>query len=219
MGKLIDLVGKRFGNLVVKERAANYVSPSGHPEVQWLCLCDCGNETIVYGNYLRSGHTKSCGCQQHCTPYTTHGMSSSRLYSIYENMKTRCYNPSHKLYPRYGGRGVRVCDEWRANPDAFIRWSLSNGYSEELTLDRINSNGDYEPANCRWVDWLMQQNNRSDNRVLELYGREQTIAQWSREKGYSPHLIAQRLGRGWTVEEAIETPPYAKRGRERAEEI
>ena len=216
MRRPVDLIGKKFGYLTVLEKAEPYVSPKGKRLSQWLCECECGNKLIVTSSNLTRLHTKSCGCHRWDG---THKMSDSRIYRIFNDMRTRCYLPAHHSYYLYGGRGIRICDEWLNNREAFLRWALDNGYAENLTLDRIDSNGDYSPENCRWVDRYVQANNTSRNVYLEYDGREQTIAQWCRERGFNRKLIGSRLAHGWTVEEAIETPPYAKRGRERAEEI
>lgn len=152
-----DMIGKRFGRLVVTARAG-----SKGTAATWLCRCDCGNETIVYGNHLRKGNTKSCGCQRSDSAKLTnrkHGMQGTSEYKRWENAKQRCYNPKVPSYRDYGGRGIIMCDEWRDSFMAFyeaVGPCPGPGYS----LDRINNDGNYEPGNVRWLDRSGQMRNR-----------------------------------------------------------
>jgi hypothetical protein len=161
--KYIDLVGKRFGKLVVLEKAN-----SVEKRPSWICKCDCGKTTTVIGGNLTSGTTKSCGCIAKERGYKMlfkHGLSKTRLYRVWDAMKGRCSNPRHQAYKHYGERGITVCDEWKNSFISFCEWAYANGYDEnaergKCTLDRIDNNGNYEPSNCRWVSMAVQTSNR-----------------------------------------------------------
>ena len=162
--KAKDLIGGIFGRLTVLERAEN--GKGG--DARWLCICECGNKKVILGSHLRSGKIKSCGCYQKeflekCR--TKHGYRHTRLYGIWAGIKRRCYNPHEKTYEYYGGRGIRICDEWLNDFEKFNEWAFANGYDEnakrgDCTIDRINVDGDYEPTNCRWVDMNIQAKNK-----------------------------------------------------------
>ena len=163
-----DRTNERYGRLLVISRASDYVAPNGKKHVMWKCVCDCGNETVVDVCQLVQGHTKSCGCIANENARTfnfVHGGRKDRLYHVFANMKNRCYNSNATDYKYYGGRGIEICDEWRDNYAVFREWALNNGYDEnaakgKCTIDRIDVNGNYEPANCRWVDMKTQSRNR-----------------------------------------------------------
>lgn len=164
MGKFIDMTGERFYNVTVVKRSGHTKSNS----IRWECKCDCGKVFYETRTNLLSGNVKSCGClatkRAKMLNYK-HGEShKTRLYRIWLNMNNRCNNKRDQNYENYGGRGITVCDEWRQNYMAFRDWALSNGYDEELTLDRINNDEGYRPDNCRWETLKQQANNRRKRR-------------------------------------------------------
>jgi hypothetical protein len=137
----------------------------------------------------------------------------SRLYRIYSHMKERCYSPNTKCYRNYGGRGIAICEEWKNDYLEFKNWALTNGYREDLTIDRIDNDGDYCPQNCRWADTFLQASNKRNNHLLTLNGKTKTLSQWSRECGLKITTIYMRVKQyGWTVEEALTTPPQSREG-------
>ena len=131
--------------------------------------------------------------------------SDNRLYRIWANMKTRCYNPKFKDWKNYGGKGVSICSEWKDDFNAFREWSIANGYSDELAIDRIDSDGDYSPENCRWTTWKQQANNTNGNRLIEYNGETHTLAEWSAVLGIRYQILINRLDRcGYSIEKAFD---------------
>ena len=182
------------------------------------CRCICGKEKDVWKANLTCGYSSSCGCQslkktiERCT---THGESKTRLYSVWSNMRRRCYEKSNSRYHGYGGRGIRVCPEWRNNFTAFRDWMLSQGYDEtseygKQTLDRIDNNGDYSPDNCRLATIQEQNRNRCTRHILEYNGFSMSITEWNDKMGYPDGCIDNRIRKGWSVERAITTIPIRR---------
>lgn len=191
-GSMNDYISRQFGRLTVVEYFGTRKSPCGTTRKMWRCRCDCGNEVIVNTSNLRNGTTKSCGCWKHekIKEFNTkHGGVHDRLYGIWKNMKRRCNNPKDSHYDTYGGKGIRVCEEWNEY-EHFKNWAYANGYDDsaefqKCTLDRIDNDGDYEPSNCRWVDKIAQANNTSKNHHVELNGVKMTIAEFARAMNIS----------------------------------
>lgn len=170
---------------------------------KYLCRCDCGREKSVFGNVLRNGKSKGClNCAM-----TKHGLSNNRLYFLLQEMKYRCYNTNCHAYKYYGGKGVVVFDEWLINPQSFIIWALNNGWQDGLSIDRIDSNGNYEPLNCRFTTSLQQSRNRSNSRILEYMGKKMSVSEWCEHLNLSDYTVFDRLNkRKWSVERALSTP-------------
>lgn len=166
MPPLQDLTGMRFGRLTVLHRA-----PTVHKRTMWYCRCDCGSELIVGAGNLKAARTESCGCLQSertSVANKTHGMHGTRLYRIWGCMHNRCHRKSYHAFKHYGGRGIKLCPEWDDHFEPFMEWALANGYGDDLTIDRIDSDGNYEPANCRWATMKEQNMNKRIKNGLKI---------------------------------------------------
>lgn len=200
-----DLTGTRYGRLTVKSYAGQ--ASNGHS--LWTCICDCGNVTVVSGSNLQCGKQVSCGCKRRDQVgrlNRTHAASKSRLYRIWCNIISRTENPRIKSYRYYGAKGVKMCDEWRNSFDAFRDWSMSHGYAEHLTIERLDNNKGYSPENCRWATWKEQFNHRTCSHLLTFNGRTQSIALWAEECNLPKGTVYRRLYDGWAIERALTEP-------------
>lgn len=207
MAQLIDLTGQKFIRLKVLNRAEN--TPAG--KAQWFCECECNQKIIIVrGEHLRSGHTTSCGCIQKenaSKAQTVHSKSHSRIYGIWASLKKRTQNGNNKNFKDYGGRGITVCEEWEADFRAFYEWAISNGYADNLTIDRTDNNKGYSPDNCRWITRKKQCNNKRNNSRITFRGQTKTLSEWADEAGIQRLTLLMRLRRGWSIEKALTTPP------------
>lgn len=209
MTRPLDLVGSRFGKLAVKERVRTEV-----PQSFWRCECDCGQTAIVRGTQLTKGKTHSCGCLRRDTmrelgkASRTHGHSTrgggTPTLRSWRNMVKRCTDPTDKAWPRYGGRGIRVCERWVNGFENFL--SDLGPCPSGLTIERRDNDKDYTPDNCFWASRRRQANNRSSNIRATINGETLTVAQWAARMQVRPGLVYKRLGRGWSIERAL-TPP------------
>lgn len=208
MSKFIDISGKRYNDLTVIERMKN----ANGGVVVWKCLCDCGNTTIVRGSNLKNGSVKSCGCRIYKSHNTTHNMSKTRIYREWASIKSRCYNKNLKSYKDYGGRGIKVCDDWIKSFESFRDWAYKNGYSDELTIERKDLNGDYCPSNCMWIPFNEQQQNRRICYSFEHNGKTQNLTSWCNELGLPYKNIHNRIHKlGWSFERAISEPIHIEK--------
>lgn len=210
MWKPKNLIGVKFGRLTVIE----YIKGG-----KWICQCECGNKHIAATGDLNKNKVNSCGCYK--SEYVknknyTHKLRNHRLYSIYHNMKSRCYNPNSTYYKYYGKRGVLICKDWLNDEGGFVNfynWSIDNGYDESLTIDRIDVNGDYTPDNCRWVTRGVQMNNTNNNHYIVINGETKTLQEWSIVYNISDKTIRGRISIGWDDVKAVVTPIDVSRGR------
>ena len=205
VGRPLDLTGCRFGRLVVIEQVPTSALDNKR---RWLCRCDCGNTLITTTQNLRKGDTKSCGCFKHDSTVARmlkHGDTGTHLYNVWKAKRKRCYNDRNTDYKYYGGRGIRVCDELNSDFESFKRWAVSHGYSPELTIDRINSDKDYSPSNCRWITMKSQCNNRRNNITYSFNNETHTLSEWSEIADIPYHTLYMRLHNGWDFNKAITT--------------
>ena len=197
-------IGKRCGMLTV----VKMTTAGNSRQRKYLCVCQCGGKKVVSEDNLRKEHTKSCGCVSR----TRNGESSTKLYIAWMSMLHRCYRGKTRTEKRYQKRGITVCDEWRNSFDSFKQWAMSNGYSDSLSLDRIDNNAGYSPDNCRWATRKQQANNTSQNVYVEWRGETRTLAEWADYAGLPYHVIRNRIVRGWDMERALRPKrKYAKK--------
>lgn len=209
---LNDLTGQTFGRLTVLRRANVTECTIGQlteGPVKWLCQCQCGKMTVVNRNNLITGHTTSCGCSRaDFDSKINKETGEKRIRNIWFSMRARCYNPNHRCYPSYGGKGIVICDEWKKSFEAFKDWSLANGYADNLTIDRIDVSKNYCPENCRWItNWEQQQNKSNTIKTPSgLSLRSECIA-----RGLNYNTVRMRLNDGnYTVEEVLGQAPSNK---------
>ena len=204
-----DLTGLVFGRLTALEPIEQR---SKHGYVQWLCRCECGNNSVIVpSGQLLSGNTRSCGClgreaiikRNKSTAKYPESDRKSRLYSIWGGMIARTTYESQEAYKNYGGRGISLCDEWRTDFTTFRDWSLKNGYGDELSIDRIDNNRGYTPDNCKWSTRKEQNNNQRSNILLTHAGETHTAAQWAEIMGISKDCIYKRIQRGYSVDRIL----------------
>jgi hypothetical protein len=196
-----DITGRTFH----RWRVVNRTTDMGN----WNCVCECGTEKVVNIYELLRGNSKSCGCLareiviERNKSLAKYGAEHQRLLHIWDTMKARCYRPNSKDFKNYGARGIQICEEWKNNFFVFYEWARENGYEDHLTIDRINVNGNYEPANCQWATTKQQGNNTRVNRNITIGGETKTIAEWSEVAGISPKALRYRIEMGWREEDLL----------------
>lgn len=184
-GNFENLKGMRFNRPSVLE-----FSETRNRTTFWKCKCDCGNETIVSSYHLKSGHTKSCGClnrERIRMQNFKNGLTNTKLHYTYLNMCNRCNRKTNEMYYLYGGRGIKVCEEWLGENGFvnFANWAIANGYKEGLQIDRIDNENNYSPDNCRWVSRIVQANNKRNNVYVKINGEIDTVGNMARKHDIS----------------------------------
>lgn len=205
-------IGQKFNRLTVVGILKDTTG-----QTVWKCKCDCGNYVERLAKNIKHGEFKSCGCIS--KELQENGHCNDRLYCVYHDMVERCYYEGHASYKNYGGRGIRVCDEWRSNYLTFKAWAYSHGYDEnaafgDCTIDRIEVNGNYEPSNCRWVDSATQAANKRPRsewkprkvKKYRVFGELKSVAEICKEYSVSEPFLRHRLKGGMSLEQAITLP-------------
>ena len=202
MGICLDLSGQKFGCLV----ALAMVPRSSGDRVRWSCLCECGSMCEVATKELRSGDTQSCGCLHRASfseIITSHGMSDHPAYNSWLGMKQRCEYPGHVSFHQYGGRGISIHPPWSVSFEAF--WSdMGSTWLAGMTIERKDTNGNYEPSNCRWATQKEQANNTRRNVKIPTPDGEMTLSQAAARYGFKPGTLQNRLSLGWTSDRLLE---------------
>ena len=212
--KYKDYTNRVFGRLTVLglDHIQQKYKPDGRPNghrYYYKCRCSCGNIRIVLIDHLVSGKIRSCNCLQKeraSLACTKHGLRNSRIYRIWGGMIQRCINPNIERYDLYGGRGITVCEEWMEDFLNFYNWSMNNGYQDNLTIDRIDVNGNYDPDNCRWITTKQQARNMRTNVYITYNGETHCLSEWAEIIGIKAGTLNYRIRHGWSVEEALTTP-------------
>lgn len=202
----MELTGRKFGRLTVLgfSHSEKYIK-------YWTCRCECGTIKSIRQQSLLSGNTTSCGCYQKERSKSIgerslkHGDFGTKLYGIWNGMKTRCYNKNHKYYADYGGRGIKVCDEWK-DYIGFKQWAIPAGYHEGLSIERIDVDGDYCPENCKWIPLSEQNRNKRNTIHIKYEGKLYTMKEIAKITGLKERTIKGRYERGWSPEKIFNTP-------------
>ena len=196
-----DLAGLVFGKL----RVIAFAGVGAGHNPKWECQCECGNLTIVFGANLARRNTTSCGCFRR-SKRVANPIQGHPDYSVFRSMMARCFNKNLSQYHYYGGRGITVCDRWMSGGFWVFNSDMGDRPALDYTLDRIDSNGNYEPSNCRWATRVQQGRNKRNNRLLVYQGRTLPLSEWAEILKMSESIIDSRIRRGWSVEKCFETP-------------
>lgn len=204
-------IGKKFNYLTVIRIAGK----NKYNRPLYECKCDCGNTIITEATRVKMGVTKSCGCLQRKVTaelFKVHGLTNTRIYRIWAAMISRCENPNNNRYYVYGLKGISVCDEWRNDFMQFYNWAIVNGYSDDLSIDRIDNDKGYCPSNCRWATIKVQMNNRSNSRNISYNGTTMTLKQWSEYFGFNYKYFHEVMSKNnWNIEKVLNMPYFKER--------
>lgn len=210
---MANYVGNKYGKLTVLKDDLYVYYKSGKCK-KGLFKCDCGSIKEIRMSSVLGGQTQSCGCflsSELSKRNTKHGLSGHPLYIKWLSIKNRCYIKSNLEYKNYGGRGISVCDEWVNDFKSFFDWSINNGYSKNLTIDRIDVNSNYSPANCRYIPMNEQFNNRTDSFFITIGMDKKTITEWSKISGNTVSCIRNRIINGADTYDAVFSKKYSKK--------
>lgn len=212
MKTIIDITGNKYGRLTaIKE---SYKTKS---DTYWLCKCDCGNYKNVRKCNLTGNVTFSCGCLQKeavSKVLKTHGKSKTKIYKVWASMNQRCTNESYSEYKCYGGKGISVCNDWKKFEN-FYKWAIENGYKEScekysISIDRINTNENYCPENCRFVNYKIQGRNKTNNHLININGNIKPLSEWCEIYNINSSTVRNRIARGWGEIKALTSPVETK---------
>ena len=214
--RLPDMTGWKMWEHGIPDSRIIVVKQTGKDKYRnnmYLCECSCGKSFETTSTSIFNGRCKSCGCLKvetalkNMASFKKHGLAKTRPYQIWSNMKRRCYNHTDSEYKNYGGRGIKICDEWLEDFVSFYEWAQSSGYNDFLTIDRKDVDGDYCPENCRWVTMRVQCNNKTDNHNITYNGETHTLSQWSEILDVNYYTLRSRINiLGWDAKRAFETP-------------
>lgn len=207
-------IGQKFGRLTVAEIIFKE-GANGRGVIYWRCACDCGNVVEIRPQSLKSGNSSSCGClkreirsKQMTEQNIKHGMSGTRIHNIWNGMRARCRLKTHFAYAYYGGKGVKVCEEW-LDFQSFYKWATANGYNDTLTIERMDTDADYCPENCKWIPMSEQSKNKSSTIWVTYCGKRMSLAEATEAAGLPYKPVLQRIKKlGWTADRALSEPIY-----------
>lgn len=199
-----DLTGRRFG----RWKVLRYAGRNSQRKYLWLCWCDCGCTRVVSGVYLGNGESRSCGCRKHVGGRFERGDSGSPVHRVWYHMRSRCLDPEKASFPNYGGRGITICPAWEDYRN-FARWAKESGYEPGLSIERIDVNGNYEPANCRWIPLGEQARNKRKSIFLTAFGETKLAIDWTKDSRclVVERMFYWRINRGWEAERALTEAP------------
>lgn len=208
MAKLrTTIIGAKFNLLTVIEDLGMHIcGTKGQRHRKVKCLCDCGREAICFFNSIRQGKWKSCGCLKKNNKYSdviNKGADYKKILSLWNNIKTRCYNDKYPRFKNYGGRGIKICDKWKDSFPIFYNWAITNGYKIGLQIDRIDNNGDYCPENCRFVTKEQNQRNKRSSRYIEINGVKKVLCEWAEEIGFTDDCLRYRIISNWPQDKLL----------------